>query len=505
MGFKVNTNMNAVNAHQLGVMNNREISDSLQRLSSGLRINTASDDASGVAISNNLRNQAKSLGQAIMNANDGIGIIQTADKALDESVKILDTIKTKAVQAAQDGQTEYTRDMIQKDIEKLMAELDNIANTTSFNGVKLLAGTFTNRPFHIGAYTNETALVSIESANSDKIGFTRFETGARITASGNVGLKFMNAEDKSQLESVIISTSVGTGIGQLADTINKNYDSLGVKASWKVMTTGSHAISSISTIGDLTINGITIGTINDVQDNDRDNQLVNAINTHTNQHGVIASIDTRGHLQLNSADGRGIKVEGTNLSSMGISGMTENYGRLSLTRLDGSDINISGINFSKIGFGGQESEATINLRNITSRFTLDQASAMGSFENEYSMTLSLAAAGFYGNTSIVGSGIGAGVTTLDGAMAVMDIAESAINALDKIRANLGSVQNQLSVTVTAISVTQVNVKASESGIRDIDFAEESARFNKHSLLSQSGNFAIAQASQTQEHILKLLQ
>jgi flagellin len=90
-------------------------------------------------------------------------------------------------------------------------------------------------------------------------------------------------------------------------------------------------------------------------------------------------------------------------------------------------------------------------------------------------------------------------------MAVMDIAKSAIEDLDKIRASLGATQNQLTVTVTTISVTEVNIKASESSIRDVDFAAESANFNKRSLLSQSGNFAIAQATQIQEHILKLLQ
>jgi flagellin len=506
MGFKVSTNMNAINAHQLGVMNNREISDSLKKLSSGLRINSASDDASGTAISNNLRNQAKSLGQAIMNANDGVGIIQTADNALNESIKILDTIKTKAVQAAQDGQTEDTRSMLQKDIEKLMMELDNIANTTSFNGTQLLSGEFTNKPFHIGAYTNETVMVSIKSSSSDNIGFTRFETGARITASSNVGLKFLNADDKSQLENVIISTSVGTGIGQLSDVINKNSDKLGVRASWNVITTGEHSISTISYIDNFNINGIQIGRIDNLTNNDSNGLLVNSINAHTNSHGVVASIDNRGHLELTSSDGRGIVVDGTNLSAIGINNMKENYGRLSLVRLDGTDINLSGVNFSNIGFGyGQESQETINLKDIRGGFTVEQADAMGSFGNENSSQLSMASIGFFGNTSKAGVGISSGVTTLRGAMAVMDIAESAIKNLDDIRANLGSTQNQLTVTVTTISVTQVNIKASESGIRDVDFAEESANFNKYSLLSQSGNFAISQATQTQEHILKLLQ
>ncbi|RAX54832.1 flagellin B, partial [Helicobacter monodelphidis] len=116
---------------------------SLERLSSGLRINKAADDASGMAIADSLRSQANSLGQAMRNTNDGIGIIQIADKAMDEQVKILDTIKTKAVQAAQDGQTTKTRTAIQADINRLIDSLDNIANTTSYNGLTLLAGSYT--------------------------------------------------------------------------------------------------------------------------------------------------------------------------------------------------------------------------------------------------------------------------------------------------------------------------------------------------------------------------
>jgi flagellin len=145
MGFRINTNVMALGAHATGTANNRNVADSLEKLSSGLRINKAADDASGLAIANSLRSQANSLGQAIKNANDGIGIMQTADKAIDEQSKILDTIKTKATQAAQDGQTEDTRKAIQKDITKLMEELDNIAETTSFNGQSLLSGQYTDK------------------------------------------------------------------------------------------------------------------------------------------------------------------------------------------------------------------------------------------------------------------------------------------------------------------------------------------------------------------------
>ena len=139
MGFRINTNIAAMNAHINASVNNRNLDSSLSKLSSGLRINSAADDASGLAIADSLRSQASALGQAINNANDGISIAQIADKAMDEQSKILDTIKTKATRAAQDGQTTASRKALQSDISKLMQELDNIANTTSYNGKNLLS------------------------------------------------------------------------------------------------------------------------------------------------------------------------------------------------------------------------------------------------------------------------------------------------------------------------------------------------------------------------------
>ena len=489
MGFRINTNIAALNAHANAQMNNRALNNSLEKLSSGLRINKAADDASGMQIADSLRAQSKGLGQAIRNANDGIGIIQTADKAMDEQVKILDTIKTKAIQAAQDGQTTDTRKALQQDITKLMQELDNIAGTTSFNGKQLLSGQFTNQKFQIGAYSNTTVDATINATSSDKIGNTRFETGKLISAASDVKLTFKNVDGTHdvKLESVKVSHSAGTGIGVLAEVINKNSDKTGVRASWQVQSTGVSAVKSGS-ITSLTINGIKIGDIKDIQANDSDGKLVNAINALKDQTGVEAFIDNRGNLNLKSTDGRGIEVTGDNISDVADLGTSqvENYGRLTLTRLDARDIVVSGTGAGMTA----AAEATINLRNIKKDLTADQASAIGA----------------HANSNVVNnSSISEGVTTLKGAMAVMDIAESAQKMLDKIRSDLGSVENQLTATINNISVTQVNVKSAESQIRDVDFAAESANFNKHNLLAKSGAYAMSQANAVQQNVMKLLQ
>ncbi|MBL0703141.1 MAG: flagellin B, partial [Sulfurospirillum sp.] len=191
MGFKINTNVGALTTHNNAVLNNRSLNGSLEKLSSGLRINKAADDASGMVIANSLRSQANSLGQAVANANDAIGLIQTADKAMDEQIKILDTIKTKAIQAASDGQTDQSREAIQNDVNRLIEQLDNIAKTTSFNGQVLLSGKFTNKEFQIGAFSNQTVKTSI--GNTQSIASGHMATRNDVTALGNIGSLSSNA------------------------------------------------------------------------------------------------------------------------------------------------------------------------------------------------------------------------------------------------------------------------------------------------------------------------
>ncbi|EGP7980014.1 flagellin A [Campylobacter coli] len=576
MGFRINTNIGALNAHANSVVNARELDKSLSRLSSGLRINSAADDASGMAIADSLRSQAATLGQAINNGNDAIGILQTADKAMDEQLKILDTIKTKATQAAQDGQSLKTRTMLQADINRLMEELDNIANTTSFNGKQLLSGNFINQEFQIGASSNQTVKATIGATQSSKIGLTRFETGGRISSSGEVQftLKNYNGIDDFQFQKVVISTSVGTGLGALAEEINKSADQTGVRATFTVETRGMAAVRAGTTSDDFAINGVKIGKV-DYKDGDANGALVSAINSVKDTTGVEASIDANGQLLLSSREGRGIKIEGNIGGGAFINAnMKENYGRLSLVKNDGKDILISGTGLSFTGFGANNfiSQASVSLRESKGRFDANIADAMGfgsvnkgvmlAGVSSVSAYMSAAGSGFsagsgysagsgknysaviaanavvISNASAVskiynvsaGSGFSsgstlsqfatmktsagnslgakdetAGVTTLKGAMAVMDIAETATTNLDQIRADIGSVQNQLQVTINNITVTQVNVKAAESTIRDVDFAAESANFSKYNILAQSGSYAMSQANAVQQNVLKLLQ
>lgn len=603
-GMRIVTNVAALQGVVANTNNSSNLQKSLERLSTGLKINAAKDNASGMAIANQLKTQASSLGAAIDNGNQANSVLLTADKAIEEQSNILDQIKQKAITAAQDGQSTKTRNMLQADIIRLMEELDNIANTTSFNGKNLLSGGFSNQEFQVGDRSNITVKTTIGSTQSSKLGVTRFETGSNISASADMQLTLKQYDGIQDFKyaSVKISYSVNTGVGALAEEINRNSGTTGVRASYNVTTTGVFAVKASSTAENFSINGVLIGKV-DYQDNDQNGALVNAINAVKDTTGVEASIDANGRLSLTSADGRAVFIDGGENrggnaigvgSGIGIT-MYQNFGRLSLVKNSGSDILLSGVGqiktstggaaveakgASAIGFGGASrvSQYSMSLRETkmqigvyqqdalgmnSSRFGMQWVSAAGTLTaifnaegisqaslgglanwgakstkganaiSALSQMYALAQGAFFSggishvmtanwqgfnsivkNTALSGQSVvsliqlvnqTAGVTTLKGAMAMMDIVETAILNVDQIRANIGSAQQQIDATINNISTTQVNLKSAESVIRDLDFASESANYSKSSILAQSGAYALAQANASSQYVMQLLQ
>ena len=602
-GMRIVTNVAALQGVVANTNNSSNLQKSLERLSTGLKINAAKDNASGMAIANQLKTQASSLGAAIDNGNQANSVLLTADKAIEEQSNILDQIKQKAITAAQDGQSTKTRNMLQADIIRLMEELDNIANTTSFNGKNLLSGGFSNQEFQIGDRSNITVKTTIGSTQSSKIGVTRFETGSNISASADMQLTLKQYDGIQDFKyaAVKISYSVNTGVGALAEEINRNSGTTGVRATYNVTTTGVFAVKASSTADNFSINGVLIGKI-DYQDNDTNGALVNGINAVKDTTGVEASIDANGRLSLTSADGRAVYIGGGETrggNAMGVGSgigitMYQNFGRLSLVKNSGSDILVSGVGFIKtqasaaateakgasaIGFGGvsRVSQYSMSLRETKMQIGAYEQDALGMNSTRFGVqwltagslsaifnagSLSLASLGGlanFGPTSVKGAnaistwakmnplaqgaffsgGLSlvmtanwqgfnsiikntalsgqsvvslvqlvnqtAGVTTLKGAMAMMDIVETAILNVDQIRANIGSAQQQIDATINNISTTQVNLKSAESVIRDLDFASESANYSKSSILAQSGAYALAQANASSQYVMQLLQ
>lgn len=396
MGFRINTNIAAMNAHMNAQKTNLGLDKSLQSLSSGLRINTAADDASGMAIADSLRQQSAGLGQAVANANDGIGVVQTADGALDEYINIANTIRTKSIQAASDGQNAESRQAIQSDINRLLEEAQNIASTTSFNGQTLLNGGYQNKSFHIGAYAGESVNISIDDTQIANVGeFALSEATAGIAAT--------------------TGSSAATTTTQLTVTVtDKAGDTFTADSGALTVTAGEHSSRELS------------------------QQIADAFNADAQTDGV------------------NIRASVHELS--GSTAATPSFG----LRLDSSDA-----------------------------FTVDTQTLAGTN-----------AAGVVDKTNTLDT---IDVTTRENAEKAVIISDYALKDLDERRSDIGSVQNQLESTIRNISVTQVNVQAAESQIRDVDFAAESAKFAKLNILAQSGSYAMSQANAVQQNVLRLLQ
>ena len=310
MSLAITTNIASLVAQRSVSKNSNNLSASLKKLSSGLRINSAADDASGMIIADSLRSQRLGLGQAIKNANDGISIMQIADSALEESVNIINTIKQKSIQAASDTQTSETRKAIQNDINKLLEQFDNISKTTSFNGQKLLSGNFVNKHIQVGAYSGEIVGISIASAESTKNGHINVSN----VSPDAPGIIHMTTTNNTNGESIITkdvdlqyNNDPDNGLGAVADEINQWSELTDIKAV--AVVEAQSQIQTGETGSDFTINGIHIGNIA-VNEGDANYALVSAINHKSLETGVVASITSEGNLHIVSNDGRAIQVDG---------------------------------------------------------------------------------------------------------------------------------------------------------------------------------------------------
>ena len=250
MGFRINTNVAALTAHRNAVMNNKALDQNLERLSSGLRINKAADDASGLAIADSLNSQATGLGQAIRNANDGINIVQTADGALQEYTNIVNTVRTKAIQAASDGQNATSRQAIQKDINKLLQEAQNIASTTSFNGQTLLNGGFHNKNFQIGAYSGQTVSIDIKNTQIANISKFAMEDGTTAVSAGGTTAHTISISVAGTVVSVTVNDATGNTSLQNAQAI---VDAFNAKAQSEGVTVNASAIETTAGSGNYSI------------------------------------------------------------------------------------------------------------------------------------------------------------------------------------------------------------------------------------------------------------
>jgi flagellin len=536
----INTNIASLTAQEAATSTNSKIASSLEKLSTGLKVNKASDDASGLAIADKLRTQATSIGQGIDNGNSAVALIQIADKSMSEQSNILDIVKAKLIQANTDTTSDDGREAIRKDIVKLLEQLDNIAEQTSYNGITLLQNSYDNiqgsenLSFQIGG--NKDDIVQSASIQSNTLGL-------------GGGTEALDQVSGSTSRSNIISqglSSVISGDGTNDITIDG-------------YTTGTAININVSGItGDITFN-TTSGTISNADTNTQLilNALAN-INTATSVSGgnvtytSVAADGTETNLTVAQAQAF-TAASGTLKATVKVSDVTGKVlGNFSITSSNGAagitsaitanagvitngiqeDPTFSVATGTTIGLGGSfiNSLATNNTIDTYSigAMTIEQSSASGSLTisgtaqnvmiqnnndgigEELKLTTGVNGDGatgtIYGGATLSGlKALQSGQFTKVQADKYQGVVDAAISQLNTYRADLGSTQNQVESAVRNLMTQETNVLAAESVIRDVDYAEESANFNKQNIISQAGNYAMSQANSVQQNVLRLLQ
>lgn len=475
MAQYINTNIASLNAQRNLNSSQGSLTTSLERLSSGLRINSAKDDAAGLAISERFSAQISGLNQASRNANDGISLAQTAEGALKEVTNNLQRIRVLAVQSANATNSTSDRAALQAEVSQLVSEIDRVSSQTDFNGVKLLDGSFSAQAFQVGANSGETITVDkIDSAKASTLGQYN---GASYSAQ-NIG----GASDTAAAQSITIdgnTTNLGTIANDakaLADAMNASgIEGLTATANETTVAAGTSA-NAITAAGTATveINGLTInldgvaGGAAGASTN-RAN-AVSAINAQSATTGVTAE-DTGSGVALKAADGRNITV-GTFAAGSATGADLASFG-LGAAATTGASIDI---NYkAPQGVGG------------TISFT-------GAFSP---------AAQAITQTGTALSAVS--VATVSGANTTIDAIDAALASVNSSRADLGAVQNRFESVINSLDTTSENLSASRSRIRDADFAAETANLTRTQILQQAGTAMLSQANSLPQNVLSLLQ
>ncbi len=487
MAQVINTNMASLNAQRNLSTSQSALQVSLQRLSSGLRINSAKDDAAGMAISSRMTAQINGLNQAARNANDGISLAQTAEGSLNAISDNLQRMRELAVQSANATNSASDRATLQNEVSQLASEIQRVASGAEFNGVKLLDGSFTAQTFQVGA--NATAndritVSSISSARTTDLGQSYGATVATSTLTASTGItaagQFTIAVNGGTAVDVF-SASGGAAITgsakDIATAINSS-NVTGVTATANATTaTGTYASTPITADGTavLTINGTAINLALTVAGIGATNvnTTIAGIQANSAATGVTASLQAGNTIKLSAADGRNIDV------SFAAGGAT-------------------GAALADIGLGGVAATTwgSYNLNYVGTGSVIVGGTAAAGIKGVASGTTASAATG----TAVSAIDI----STVDGANAALASIDSALASVNTSRAALGAYQNRFMSAVSNLQTTAENLTASRSRIQDADFAAETAAMTRGQILQQAGTAILAQANSLPNSVLSLL-
>jgi flagellin len=464
----INTNTISLNAQRNLQANSATLATTIQRLSSGLRINSARDDAAGLAISERFTTQIRGLDVAARNANDGISLAQTAEGALAEISNNLQRIRELSVQSANATNSASDRAALQAEVAQLVSEIDRVATQTQFNGLNLLDGSFSAQAFQVGANAGQTITVdSIGNARASALGqFNGF-----LLTNQSIG----TASDTAAAQSITVGTTV-VALGTIANdarVLASAINSAGIpgmtaSANATSVTNAQTVTTTAAGTSSFVLNGqtISVGATTNAATN-RSN-AVTAINAQSAVTGVIAA-DTGSGLRLTAADGRNITVGGFAVGTA------------------------TGTTLADFGLAAATTGGTLNLTYRAPAGVSGSVTFTGAF-NPGAQTI--AATG----TALTAVNIG----TVAGANTALTAVDAALERISSSRADLGAIQNRFSSVIGNLNTTSENLAASRSRIRDTDYARETAELTRTQILQQAGTAMLAQANQIPQNVLALL-
>ncbi len=477
MTATINTNLNSLTAQRNSFKSQTDLSTAINRLSSGLRINSAKDDAAGLAISERFTTQIRGLNQAARNANDGISLAQTAEGALGSIGGNLQRIRELAVQSANATNSSSDRAALQQEVSQLVSEVDRVSTQTEFNGTKLIDGSFNAQQFQVGANAGQTITVAgINSSRAAALGQyqgfslanqsigTASNTAAALTVTvgggAAIALGTVAVDAKAQAAAINSGNVAGlTATANATSVAAATQTSAGSASGTAIVTVNGLAINVVGTTG----GGAGSGS-------NRAN-FVSALNAQSAATGVTAS-DTGSGVTLAAADGRNVTL------SYAVGGYTGS----SLT-----DFGVGAV--SGTTYGG-----TVNVNYTAPTGTTGSV--------VFAQT-----AGLVSTTAIAATGTALNaldISTVAGANAALASVDAALNSVTSSRATLGAIQNRFSSTIQNLQIGSENLSASRSRIQDADFAAETAALSRAQVLQQAGTAIIAQANQLPQQVLSLL-
>jgi flagellin len=471
MAAFINTNISSLNAQRNLTSSQGALATSLQRLSSGLRINSAKDDAAGLAISERMTSQIKGMNQAARNANDGISMSQTAEGDLVQIGNNLQRMRELAVQSSNASNSGSDRAALDSEFQALSTEIDRVSANSSFNGVKLLDGSFQSQAFQIGANNSSNDRITISSISSARTNSLGGFQGFSLT-----GQSIGTASDTAAAQSITVGGTT-TSLGSIANdakaianainsagiaglTASANATTVGAATQTVATTTAGTATITVNGLG-ITVNATTNATTNRAN-------AVAALNAQSSVTGVVAT-DTGSGVSLAAADGRNI----TTAFALGTA--------VGTTMAD--------FGMAAAGTTG----ATVNMTYHAPSGTTGAMTFTGAFNP--------------GSKSIAATGTAVSAAKIDtaaNAQTALDSIDNALAAVNTSRANLGAIQNRFSSVVSSLATTSENLSASRSRIQDADFAAETASLTRGQILQQAGTAMLAQANSLPNGVLALL-